>query len=117
MTNIRNNSVVLLLLVIASLLSAVHLAVASEVTGSLSSDGSSSATGTDEEAVIDGEVTAQATGQSSGQIQGTVVQGREESALLATTDSTAWNAAMWAVPLAGIAIATLVYLLWRRGSF
>src|SRR3990167_1352807 len=111
MIGIRNNSVVFLLLVIASLLSAVHLAVASEVTGSLSSDGSSSATGTD------GEVTAQATGQSSGQIQGTVVQGREESALLATTDSTAWNAAMWAVPLAGIAIATLVYLLWRRGSF
>ena len=120
MIGIRNNPVVFSLVLVA-LLSTAHLSVASEITGTLSSDGSAE---TDQGAVIgetntgSGEVTGQTTvGQSSGQIQGTVVQGREESALLAMADSTAWNTAMWSVPLTGVAIAALVFLLWRRGSF
>jgi sensor c-di-GMP phosphodiesterase-like protein len=117
MTSIRSNSAVLLMSLVA-LFGAVQIATASEVSGTLSSDGSSdvgqssvmSETNTTQNVDL-----RQAAPQDNGQLQGSVVGGREESAALASAENTAsLSSAVWLTIAAGIALGTVVYFLWRR---
>lgn len=93
------------------------MALASEITGSLSSDGDSSPTNQEvllgDTDITDDEASGPVVAQSSGNLQGSVVQGRDESAAVATISS--WNAEDWLIPLAGgIALAILAFFLWNR---
>lgn len=104
MIGIRNNSIAFFLSLLI-LLGAAHMAAASEITGTLSSDGSN-----DTQEVANTESGAVA--QNSGRLQGSVVQGREESAALAAVDT--WNTATWLTLLAGMTFTALMFFLWRR---
>lgn len=115
MTSISNKSVTALISLMM-FLGIVYMASASEVTGTLSSDGS---TGAQREAVLgettsdDSSATGQVTAQNSGQLQGTVVGGRSDNAAAAAASAFPWSTAMWLAVLTG-GIATLVYFLWQR---
>ena len=125
MTKILTGSAVLALFL--ALAGGAHLAVAAEVTGTLSSDGSTGTTsreaspktvsGTaqtdlEDDTAVSGTVVAQ-NGNQNGELQGSVVQGRDETA--ASADASPWDAAAWLIPLAALGIVGLAYLLWRRG--
>lgn len=116
MSNVIKNSVTLFVLLL-TFLGTAHFVLASEVTGSLSSDGS---TDTEQEAVLgetsasSNETTGQVVAQNSGQLQGSVVQGRDEGTGMSATDASSWNTAMWVIPLAGAALVAFAFFLWRR---
>ena len=119
MINIRNNSSALLLMVLSLLLlCATQIAVASEVSGTLSSDGSStigkdsvlSETNTTQNAGLE-----QTSPQSNGQLQGSVVGGREESATLATINGLASSSsAVWLTLAVAVMLVATTYFIWRR---
>lgn len=117
MIGIRNN-IITLLLTMCMLLASVQIALASEITGTLSSDGSAAS---DSGVVLgetvstnDDEVSGQVAQQNSGQIQGSVVQGREESTAEALVEPSSWNTSTWAIPLTVVVLAGLIYFFWRR---
>lgn len=117
MTSTHKNLITSLTLLLLIFFGASNIAAASEITGTLSSDGSAetqqgtvlSETNTNSTA---GQEIAQNT-QNSGQLQGSVTGGREDGTA-ALSDSVAWNASVWAVPVAVLALAALAYFLWRR---
>lgn len=109
MTGIRTIAASTLALLLISF-AGFSIAVASEVTGTLSSDGEA---GTQHGGALSNS-TGQAVTHSDGQIRGSVTGGREEHPAFAFLDYDPWNAAAWAAPLAAAMVAVLAYLLWRR---
>lgn len=125
MTRILTSSAAFALFLV--LTGGAHSAAAAEVTGTLSSDGSTGTTsqeassetisgtaqtGTEDASAVSGTVVAQ-TGNQDGELQGSVVQGREETT--AAVDASPWDVAAWLIPLAALGVVGLGYLLWRRG--
>lgn len=114
MTSIRT-SFVAQLFALLLLFGLAHISNASEITGTLSSDGSSPGT-SNEVRVQNQDATGQALAQnqSNGQLQGSVVQGREETSALAPLADTSLNTT-WIITLAGgVALITLAFLWYRR---
>ncbi len=111
MSNIINNSLTLLVILLL-LLGITHIVSASEITGSLSSDGS---TDTSQGAALSETNTSDNgnVAQNSGQIQGSVTQGRDNN-MAAAVNASSWGMATWSIPLAVAAIAGLAFFLWRR---
>ena len=108
---------IILSVVLLGFVSAAPVAVASEVTGTLSSDGSAA---TDQGTMLnetntgDTEVRGQVAQQSDGQLQGEVVGGRENSAALSEVDATSWGISAWMFPAGAALVGGLIFLLWRR---
>lgn len=117
MTRTRNNTILALLIIPLMLFGLAHTASASEVTGTLSSDGSTGAeqAASEEARVGGGTVSGQHTTASQGTLQGSVVQGKDDTAA-ALAQSSMRDLALWVlVPLACIAIGTVAFSLGRRG--
>lgn len=116
MIGIRPNSILFIALLL-TLLGVTQPTVASEITGTLSSDGSSQNEAvTGQTSSERNETNGQIIAQNNGQIQGSVVQGREESAAAtAVADISSWGALAWVIPIAGLTIlAAMIYLLRSR---
>lgn len=117
MNSLRKNSIALFIFLI-TILGVSHVAVASEITGTLSSNGD---TTEQNQNLLLGEIditsdgaNGQTVAQNSGKIQGSVVQGREESTLMAAVKSSSWDTSTWLIPFAGVTLAIISFLLWSR---
>ena len=125
MIRILHTAIIPLMLLLGLSLSLAQSALASEVTGTLSSDGSSNteqrveAKATPAGTVVQ-NTSAGAGEGAEGQLQGSVVNGREaggEARVLGATDEqTTTMFALWLLPI--IALGALGYFLffWRKGS-
>jgi len=116
MTAIRINLIMYLLCVLA-LCTVTQTAVASEVSGVLSSDGATeevrkeTVVRTQDKGVSGQPVTAE---PSSGQLQGSVIGGREGGAAVSFANLSSRSVVTWTVSLAVTILAALAYLFWRR---
>ena len=93
-------------------LGGINLATASEITGTLSSDGSTGQT--EEVGSSENSTSPQVVAQNSGQLQGSVIGGREDTSGSGNFDSSMWSTATWLVPTMALAAAAIGFLLWRR---
>lgn len=105
MSNIRTHIIAPLILAVMLLTGIQTALAASEVTGSLSSDGSSQTT---ESAVLS------ETNSNTGKLEGSVVGGRDEGASLALLDPSSWDVSTWIATFSLIALAIMGYLFWSR---
>ena len=109
MVSIHNNTFLLLAFLIM-LAGTVSTADATEITGTLSSDGSNEV----RQGTIEGtNVAGVATPHASGTLQGSVVGGTDSAPTgSARTDSPSWIVLAWIATL-GIALTTIIFLLRR----
>lgn len=116
MKSTLSSAIVTPLLVLSLLFSSdLHIVVASEITGTLSSDGEAK---TEDGVLLNepkNEAGNQIRTQNGFQLQGSVIGGREGNATMALSETTSWNStAIWTISITVIIIAALAYFSWRR---
>lgn len=114
MINVRNNTIALLA-ILSLIFGGLQLAIASEVTGTLSSDGKAQTQpGTVLSETNSDGASGPITAQNGGQIQGFVTGGKEDSAALALASPSSWDTTTWVVLLSALILAVSAYFFWRR---
>ncbi len=115
MTSTQNITLTFFVLLI-SLFTFLQPVSATEISGTLSSDGKTQ-TQNENESASNGPSNKEASDQvtaNGNQLHGSVVGGREDSAAVALADPSSESATIWAIPLAAVIIASLAYIFWRR---
>lgn len=117
MIRFGNRFIVILSIIMLIFASFASAGLASEVTGTLSSDGGSATSqGTvlSETTSQNQTVVGQMTNQNTGQLQGSVTGGREEGASAVLADLSSEETFPVIVPLGLLVLAVIALLLWQR---